>query len=284
LIEQMAMQTGESIQLLCTTLGVSRTGYYAHRQKPQRPRRVQDQKLVDQITPIFQQSRRTYGSPRIQAALRRAGERCGKNRVARLMRQQGLRARQKRRFRPVTTQSQHGLAVAENWLTKVPSPARPNQVWVSDITYLPTCEGWLYLAVILDACSRKVVGWHVDDHLETPLVTEALQQARQRRGPAPGLLHHSDRGVQYASSAHRALLATYHITPSMSRKGNCYDNALAESFFATLKTEVFAQTAPQPKAQTKRTLFEYIEAFYNPRRLHSALGYQSPVEFENQFR
>ncbi len=178
----MAMQTGESIQLLCTTLGVSRTGYYAHRQKPQRPRRVQDQKLVDQITPIFQQSRRTYGSPRIQAALRRAGERCGKNRVARLMRQQGLRARQKRRFRPVTTQSQHGLAVAENWLTKVPSPARPNQVWVSDITYLPTCEGWLYLAVILDACSRKVVGWHVDDHLETPLVTEALQQARQRRG------------------------------------------------------------------------------------------------------
>ena len=277
------MQTGESIQLLCTTLGVSRTGYYAHRQKPQRPRRVQDQKLVEQITPIFQQSRRTYGSPRIQIALGRAGERCGKNRIARLMRQQGLRAKQKRRFRPVTTQSQHGLAVAENWLAKVPSPARPNQVWVSDITYLPTCEGWLYLAVILDACSRKVVGWHVDDHLETPLVTEALQQARQRRGPAPGLLHHSDRGVQYASSAHRALLATYHITPSMSRKGNCYDNALAESFFATLKTEVFAQTAPQPKAQTKRTLFEYIEAFYNPRRLHSALGYQSPVEFENQF-
>ena len=277
------MQTGESIQLLCQTLGVSRTGYYAHRHKPQRPRRVQDQKLVEQITPIFQQSRRTYGSPRIHAALRRAGERCGKNRVARLMRQQGLRAKQKRRFRPRTTQSNHGLAVAENWLARVPAPTRPNQIWVSDITYLPTGEGWLYLAVILDAYSRKVVGWQVEEHLETSLVTEALKQARQRRGHAPGLLHHSDRGVQYASSAQRALLATYHITASMSRKGNCYDNALAESFFATLKTEAFTQTATQTKAQTKRELFEYIEAFYNTRRFHSALDYQSPVEFENQF-
>jgi len=276
------MQTGEPIQLLCATLGVSRTGYYAHRHKPQRPRRVQDQKLVAQITPIFHASRRTYGSPRIQAALRRAGERCGKNRVARLMRQHGLRAKQKRRFRPLTTQSHHGLAVDENWLAKVPAPTRPNQIWVSDITYLPTCQGWLYLAVILDACSRKVVGWQVAEHLQTSLVTEALKQARQRRGPAPGLLHHSDRGVQYASSAQRALLATYHITASMSRKGNCYDNALAESFFATLKTEAFTATATQTKAQTKRELFEYIEAFYNTRRLHSALNYQSPLEFENQ--
>jgi transposase InsO family protein len=278
----MARQTGESIKLLCQTLGVSRAGYYAHRHKPQRPRRVQDQKLVEQITPIFQQGRRTYGSPRIHAALRRAGERCGKNRVARLMRQEGLRAKQKRRFRPQTTQSQHGLAVAENWLAKVPTPTRPNQIWVSDITYLPTDEGWLYLAVILDACSRKVVGWHVDDRLETSLVTEALKQARQRRGHAPGLLHHSDRGVQYASSAQRALLATYHITASMSRKGNCYDNALAESFFATLKTEAFTATATSTKDQTKRQLFDYIEAFYNTRRLHSALRYQSPLEFENQ--
>jgi len=277
------MQTGESFQLLCQTLGVSRAGYYAHGHKLQRPRRVQDHKLVEQITPIFQASRRTYGSPRIQAALRRAGERCGKNRVARLMREQGLHARQKRRFRPQTTQSQHGLAVAENWLAKVPAPARPNQVWVSDITYLPTQEGWLYLAIILDACSRKVVGWQVEDHMESSLVTEALKQAWQRRTPAPGLLHHSDRGVQYASSAHRALLATYQITASMSRKGNCYDNALAESFFATLKTETFITATPQTKAQTKRQLFDYIEAFYNTQRFHSALGYKSPLEFENQF-
>ena len=243
------MQTGEPLKLLCQTLGVSRTGYYAHRQKPRRPRRVQDQKLVAQITPIFQESRRTYGSPRIHAALRRAGERCGKNRIARLMRQHGLRARQKRRFRPQTTQSRHALPVAENWLAKVPTPTRPNQIWVGDITYLPTREGWLYLAVILDACSRKVVGWQVEDHLESSLVTEALKQARQRRGPAPGLLHHSDRGVQYASRAQRALLATYHITTSMSRKGNCYDNAMAESFFATLKAEAFTATDTRNKTK-----------------------------------
>ena len=226
-----------------------RTGYYAHRHKPRQPRRLQDQKLAAQIQPIFQQSRRTYGSPRVHAALHRAGERCGKNRVARLMRQQGLRAKQKRRFRPQTTQSQHHLPVAENWLAKVPAPTRPNQIWVGDITDLPTSEGWLYLAVILDACSRKVVGWQVEDHLESSLVTEALKQARQRRGPAPGLLHHSDRGVQYASRAQRALLATYHITTSMSRKGNCYDNAMAESFFATLKAEAFTATDTRNKTK-----------------------------------
>ena len=277
------MHTGESIQLLCQTLGVSRAGFYAHRHKAQRPRRVQDRKLAEQIGPIFQQSRCTYGSPRLQIALGRAGQRCGKNRVARLMRQQGLRARQKRRFRPRTTQSRHRLPVAENWLAKVPAPARPNQIWVADITYLPTREGWLYLAIVLDACSRKVVGWQTADTLESSLVTEALRQAWQRRAPAPGLLHHSDRGLQYASSAQRALLATYHITASMSRPGNCYDNAMAESFFATLKTEAFAAVIPTTKSQTKRQLFEYIEAFYNTRRFHSALGYQSPVEFENQF-
>lgn len=277
------MQTTESIKLICQTLDVSRAGYYTHRLKPARPRRVQDQRLAEKITPLFQASRRTYGSPRIHAALRRAGVCCGKNRVARLMRQQGLRAKQKRRFRPTTTHSNHRLAVAENWLAKVPAPIRPNQIWVGDITYLPTQEGWLYLAIILDACSRKIVGWQVEDHMESSLVTEALKQARERRGHAPGLLHHSDRGVQYASSAQRALLATFQITASMSRKGNCYDNAMAESFFATLKNEAFVAATPQTKAQTKRQLFDYIEAFYNTRRFHSALGYKSPVEFENQF-
>lgn len=278
------MNTDESIQLLCHTLGVSRAGFYAHRHKAQRPRRVQDRRLAEKIGPLFQQSRRTYGSPRLQIALRRAGQRCGKNRVARLMRQQGLRARQKRRFRPLTTQSQHRLPVAENWLAKVPLPAQPNQIWVGDLTYLPTREGWLYLAVILDACSRKVVGWQTGDTLESSLVTAALEQAWHRRTPAPGLLLHSDRGVQYAGSAHRALLATYQITASMSRKGNCYDNAMAESFFATLKTEAFTSIIQTTKTETKRQLFEYIEAFYNTRRFHSALGYKSPLEFENQFR
>jgi len=277
------MQTAEPIQLLCQTLDVSRAGYYAHRHKPERPRHQQDQKLMPLIWQAFEGSRKSYGSPRLQVALRRQGHPCGKNRVARLMRQAGLRARQKRRFRPRTTQSNHGLAIAENWLAKVPAPALPNQVWVSDITYLPTQEGWLYLAMTLDACSRKIVGWCTADSLETFMVTEALKLARQRRGPAPGLLHHSDRGVQYASSACRALLANYQITASMSRKGNCYDNALAESFFATLKTEAFEDGIPATKAQAKQQVFVYIEGFYNTRRFHSALGYQSPVDFENQF-
>lgn len=277
------MQTEESIQRICQTLAVSRAGYYAHRHKPERPRQQADQKLLPLLQREFTASHQSYGSPRLQIALQRLGHTCGKNRVARLMRQTGLRARQKRRFRPSTTQSNHGLAIAENWLAKVPAPARPNQVWVSDITCLPTQEGWLYLAMTLDACSRKVVGWWTADSLETLMVTKALKQAWQRRGPGPGLLHHSDRGVQYASSACRALLATYQITPSMSRKGNCYDNAFAESFFATLKTEAFEDGIPATKAQAKQQVFAYIEGFYNTRRLHSALGYQSPVDFENQF-
>ena len=204
--------------------------------------------------------------------MRRQGERCGKNRVARIMRQNQLWARQKRRFVPRTTQSDHDLPIAPNWLAKVPAPVRPDQVWVVDITYIGTAEGWIYLAVILDACSRKVVGWAMGISLETSLVTEALKRARQRRGPTPGLLHHSDRGVQYASSACRALPAIYQITPSMSRAANPYDNALAESFMATFKTECLDQT-PRSRAQARLKVFDYIETFYNPKRLHSALGY-----------
>jgi transposase InsO family protein len=189
----------------------------------------------------------------------------------------GLEARQKRRFVPRTTQSRDDRPIAPNWLAQVPSPAWPDQVWVADITYLATAEGWIYLAVILDACSRKIVGWAMGVSLETSLVTEALKRARQCRAPAPGLLHHSDRGVQYASSAYQALLAIAQITPSMSRLANPYDNALAESFMATFKTECFDQT-PSSRADAKLQVFDYIETFYNPRRLHSALGYQSPVE------
>lgn len=232
---------------------------------------------------IFEQSRRTYGSPRLRAALRRQGEYCGKNRVARLMRQHHWRARQQRRFVPRTTHSDHDQPIAPNWLAKVPAPARPDEIWVADLTYLATGEGWIYLAVILDACSRKVVGWALQASLETSLVTEALSRAQRERHPAPGLLHHSDRGVQYASSAHRALLAHLKITPSMSRAANPYDNALAESFMATLRTECFEQM-PQTHAETRLRVFDCLETFYNPKRLHSALGYRSPVEFENQFK
>jgi len=269
------------VEDMAQALEVSSSGFYAHQHKPRGVRSRQDQQLLPKIQRVFHDSRRTYGSPRILAALRRQGERCGKNRVARLMRQKQLRARQKRRFVPRTTQSQHDLPIAQNWLAKVPAPDRPDQVWVVDITYLPTTQGWSYLAVVLDAYSRKVVGWALGLSLKTSLVTEALERARQRRRPAPGLLHHSDRGVQYASSAYRALLASYQITPSMSRRANPYDNALAESFMATFKTECFDHI-PATAREAKLMTFDYIETFYNPKRLHSALDYQSPVEFEHQ--
>lgn len=277
-----ALQAEYQVETLAHTLGVSPSGYYAQQHKSQRPRARQDQALRPKIQSVFQASRRTYGSPRILMALRQQGQRCGKNRIARLMREQHLRARQKRRFVPRTTQSDHDQPIAPNWLAQVPMPVRPDQVWVVDITYIATGEGWVYLAVVLDACSRKVVGWAMAASLETSLVTEALNRAQKERRPVPGLLHHSDRGVQYASSAYRALLAHYQITPSMSRAANPYDNAMAESFMATLKTECF-EHIPATRAQARLMVFDYLETFYNPWRLHSALGYKSPVEFESQF-
>ena len=270
------------IEDMAHALEVTPSGFYAHQQKPNRPRRQQDEKLLQKIKPIFQQSRKTYGSPRLCASLRQAGERCGKNRIARLMRENEMKARQKRRFVPRTTQSNHDHPIAPNWLSKVPRPDQPDQIWVVDITYIQTGEGWIYLAVILDVCSRKIVGWAMGLSLETTLVAEALNRAQKQRRPLPGLLHHSDRGVQYASGAYRALLAAFKITPSMSRPANPYDNAFAESFMATFKTECFAEK-PGTRAQAQLQVFDYIETFYNPKRLHSALGYKSPVEFEKQF-
>lgn len=270
------------VETLAQALEVSPSGFYAQQHQAEGMRARQDRELVPKIQTVFEESRRTYGSPRIQITLQRQGHRCGKNRIARIMRENHLRARQKRRYVPLTTNSQHDWPIAPNWLAQVPAATRSDQVWVVDITYIATGEGWVYLAVVLDACSRKVVGWAMAVSLETPLVTAALNQAQKERRPAPGLLHHSDRGVQYASSAYRALLACYQITPSMSRAANPYDNAIAESFMATLKTECLDHT-PATRAQARLMVFDYLETFYNPRRLHSALGYQSPVEFEKQF-
>jgi putative transposase len=269
-----------ALDQLLATLEVSKSGLYAHRRKAQAPRRQKDQQLLKMIRPIFKQSRQTYGSPRLCAALRAQGVRIGKNRIARLMRQSGLRVRQKRRFRPATTQSKPNLPVTQNWLLKIPAPDRPNQVWLADITYLPTGEGWLYLAVELDACSRKIAGWSTRADLSVALVLEAWRKAIDRYAPAPGLLHHSDRGCQYASSDFQSLLQKSKACASMSRRANPYDNATVESFFATLKTECFGRLLAPTRAAARLMLFDYIEGFYNTHRRHSSLGNRSPLEFE----
>lgn len=279
------MKDEHPIAVLAETLEVSVSGFFAHRRKAQGQRRQQDDELAATIVPIFTASRRTYGCPRVTAALRRQGVRCGKNRVARLMRENALRPRQKRkRWRPTTTDSNHVQPVAENWLARVPAPTQPDQVWVADITYVDTEEGWLYLSGILDACTRRLVGWQTGETLAAELVIQAWRKAVQARRPGPGLLHHSDRGVQYASGAMRALLTEQGAAASMSRQGNCYDNAMMESFWATLKAECFADKQPPTRQAAKLQIFDYVEGFYNRTRLHSSLGYQSPLAFEANLR
>lgn len=267
---------------LAEALEVSESGFAAHRRKAERPRRQRDAQLRPLIRQSFEQSQRTYGCPRVALDLRAAGERCGKNRVARLMRLEGLRPRQKRRFRPATTDSRHRFKVAENWLAKVPRADRPGQIWQSDITYIETAEGWLYLAFTLDACSRRCLAHHYREDMSAGLTITAFARAVQRQRPLQGLIHHSDRGSQYAADAFQQSLRAWGVTASMSRPGNPYDNALAESFVATLKTECFGDSLPTTKAVAGLIIFQYIETFYNPRRRHSSLGYSSPLDFEKQ--
>lgn len=269
---------------VCGLLAVSRSGYYAWRGRKLSRHDLQDKQLLAQIREVYQQSRQTYGSPRITEQLRREHQRCGRHRVARLMRQAGLAGLQKPAFRPRTTDSNHDLPVAPNRLKSAPEPARPDRTWVTDITYVATAQGWIYLAAVMDLCSRKIVGWATANHLKTSLVKEALSRALIGRRPAPGLLHHSDRGVQYASNDYRTLLRSWSIVPSMSAQGYCYDNAAMESFFSTLKTELIHRQSWNSHHELKLRLFEYIETFYNRKRLHSALNYQSPVDFEAKLR
>lgn len=265
---------------LCELFELSRSGYYAWlKRKPSRRQRA-DQQLLPLIHQAYAEGRGTYGSPRVTRALKARRQPCGRHRVARLMRQAGLRGEQKAAFRPRTTDSHHALPIAPNRLKDTPPPQAPDQVWVSDITYIATVQGWLYLAVVMDLCSRKIVGWALADHLKTPLVTEALRRALAARRPGPGLIHHSDRGVQYASGDYQNLLAAWQILPSMSAKGNCYDNAAAEAFFSTLKRDLIHRQPWGSAAQVELALFDYLESFYNRKRLHSSLGYRSPAQFE----
>ena len=268
--------------MLCPLLGVSRSGYYDWRERAPSRRQCEDAQLIVELKAAFEQSRRTYGRPRLQRALRARGHRHGERRIGRLMRAAGLCARSRRRFVPRTTQSRHDDPIAPNRLAqRATPPTQPDEVWSVDMTYLATTEGWLFLAVVLDLHSRKVVGWAFAESLHAALPLAALRMAIGQRRPAPGLLHHSDRGCQYASEEYRRLLHAHGLEASMSRTGNPYDNAAVESFFATLKTECLYRHSSTTRRETQALAFDYIETFYNRTRLHSALGYQSPVDFEN---
>ena len=266
---------------LCRVLQVTRSGYYAWKGREPSKRHKQNQALLSQIRTFFARSKQTYGSPRIWEDLQEAKICGGKQRVARLMRQAGLRAVVAPHFR-VTTESKHALPVAENLLERDFGAREVNRKWASDITYLWTSEGWLYLAVVLDLFSRRVVGWSMQASMDRSPVVNALQSALCQRHPQAGLLHHSDRGSQYASGDFQAVLSQQGIACSMSRRGNCWDNAPVESFFGTLKQELVHRCRFATREAARREVFEYIEVWYNRQRRHSSLGYVSPAEFERR--
>lgn len=270
------------VSALCRLLGVTRQGYYAFARRPASARADREQALRERLRAMHAESRGTYGSPRLHAALRREGTRVGKSRVERALRSMGLQGRSRRRWR-VTTRANPAHPVVGNKLDREFSASKPNERWVTDITYVWTDEGWCYLAVIVDLFSRAVVGWALDTTLSTRLPLAALEMAIQRRRPSVGLLHHSDRGCQYTSAEYRTALAELGIAVSMSRKGNCWDNAVAESFFATLKAELVYRHTWPTRFELRAAIFEYIEVFYNRRRLHSSIGYQSPAEVESAY-
>lgn len=271
------------VEVLCDVLRVSRSGYYAWTRRPPSPAALRCDRLVTAIREVHGASRATYGSPRVHRALVARGVSCCENTVAKLMRRHEIRSKARRRFVVRTTDSRHDRPVARNVLNREFYPDRPDATWAADITYVPTAEGWLYLAVVLDLFSRRVVGWATADHLRSELACDALRMALEHRRPGGALLHHSDRGVQYASEAYGRLLAEHGIEPSMSRTGDCWDNAVAESFFSTTKRELTHHESYATREEARRSLFEYIEVFYNRRRLHSTLGYRSPAEFEVRF-
>ena len=274
-----AKQVAFPIARMCRLLDVSSSGYYAWQNRPAAARTKADARLVVEVVGAHSRSRGTYGSPRVHAELRARGVRVGRKRVERLMREQGLQARRKRRFRH-TTDSKHPHPVAPNILRRRFDPAAPNTVWVTDVTYVWTDEGWLYLAVMLDLFARKVVGWATSHENDTTLALAALGAALRTRRPPAGLVHHSDRGSPYASADYSSVLRRAGIVASMSRTGDCWDNAVAESFFATIKAELIEAERFPSRAAATAAIAAYIERFYNPQRRHSYLGYVSPIEFE----
>jgi transposase InsO family protein len=270
------------VRLMCRVLAVSVSGFYAAQGRAPSARAQRDQVLRLKVRAAHRQSRRRYGAPRVHGELTTQGERVAKKRVARLMREDGLVGRRPRRF-VRTTDSRHADPIAPNVLDRqfgVDQVAGPNRVWVSDITYLPTREGWLFLAIVLDLASRRVVGWALRETLEAELAVAALRMALAARRPAPGLIHHSDRGSQYTGGAYQAVLAAHGLVGSMSKKGDCWDNAVAESFFATLETELLLEADWATRAEARHAVFEFIEVWYNRERRHSSLGYRSPAAFE----
>jgi len=265
---------------VCQALGVSRNGYYDWQGRPVSRRQQRHAQLTALVQTAFTEGRASYGSPRVHKRLQTQGQKVSVHTVAQIMKTQGLRAKTKRKFIPRTTDSAHDQPLAPNVLDRHFQVDRPNCKWAGDITYIPTDEGWLYLAGIIDLCSRRLVGWAMADHLRTELARDALDMALEQRRPGAGLLHHSDRGVQYASDDYQARLAGRQITASMSGRGDCWDNAVMESFWATLKTELVHHEHYRTREQARASIFEYIEVFYNRQRLHSAIGYVSPEAFE----
>ena len=268
------------VRLMCAVLEVSSAGYYAWRERPVSQRAAANTALLMSIRQVHQDSGQRYGSPRVHAALRIQGRGVSRGRIERLMHRHGIRAIMASPRRVRTTDSRHSLPIAPNLIERNFTAAAPNRLWLADITYIPTAEGWLYLAATMDLFSRKIVGWAMRDHMRVELVSSALTMAIRQQRPDAGLIHHSDRGVQYASHDYRAALSGAGITASMSRKADCYDNAPMESFFHTLKTELVHHRQYNTRAEARRDLFAYIEGFYNRTRLHSAIGYISPIQME----
>jgi putative transposase len=272
-------QTEFPVSIMCAVFSVSRSGYYAWLRRPICQHKQVDAVLLGKIRIIHRDSDETYGSPRVHRDLKEQGDNHGEKRIARLMREDGLKSKTKRRFK-ATTNSKHNLPVAPNLLDRDFHPEKPNEVYAGDITYIWTTEGWLYLAVVIDLFSRSVIGWAMDKRMTRQLVINALTMAVQRRQPSSGIIFHSDRGSQYASEDFQALLAHYNMRCSMSRKGNCWDNAPVESFFGTLKRELVFHRKYPTRFHARQSIFDYIERFYNRRRLHSTLGYKSPAAYE----